>query len=297
MATDANPATEAETVPETSTDTKATEPEKAADTSKSNAIPYDRFKEVVDQKNEVATRYEALEQQFTQKSDDLTKMIALLEAKDNDAAIVAAIREFAKDGNPAHRELVENLDKMLTGADEDEDSDDSDEKSEQSPKSEGKELKKLVNEAREELAEHAADQQADLLLMKADTLAEKYFDALPDQYTDQDKQVISKLLTDDVNWETIEENPDSLSEEIAGAFERTLESFGTPRGEVASEEVANEEKTTEAEKNEPEVPEHMLKDWGELKEVKLPGGETLQPIHSDDDFAAALAQEIRRSRS
>lgn len=298
MDKDAKSTESVEKVTEPSTETEVTETEEVTKTSegkgKDNAVPYNRFKEVVDQKNDLNQRYEALETQFADKQTELGQLIEVLQNRENDAAIVTAIREIARTGTDEQKSLVDQLDKILKGEElpEKEDEGKSDPKS-----ADDKKLVQLIEKTRNELTEHAADQQTDLLLMKADLLAEKYFEALPPQYTEQDKQIISKLLIDEVSWDSIEENPDSLNDEVAKSFERTLELFGEPRGSVAEEEV-KEESNTEVKAPEPELPEHLTKDWGNLKSVTLPDGKTtLQPEFTDDDFRAGLAEELRRTRS
>jgi hypothetical protein len=300
MDKDAKSTESVEKVTEPSTETEVTETEEVTKTSegkgKDNAVPYNRFKEVVDQKNDLNQRFEALETQFADKQTELGQLIEVLQNRENDAAIVTAIREIARTGTDEQKGLVDQLDKILKGEELPPEEDDVEGKSD--PKSaDDKKFIKLIEKTREELTEHAADQQTDLLLMKADILAEKYFEALPPQYTEQDKQIISKLLIDDVAWDSIEGNPDSLNDEVAKSFERTLELFGDPRGSVAEEEV-KEESTTEVKAPEPEIPEHLTKDWGNLKSVTLPDGKTtLQPEFTDEDFRAGLAEELRRTRS
>jgi hypothetical protein len=287
---------EVATESETSTDQKdvgTTEEQGKTSEAKSDKdyVPYDRFKEVIDQKNEFKEKLDQLESVADQRAQELSQMVDLLQARETDTQLVNAIRALAADGNPQHRELVESLDKVLQGLD------DAVETGEKTPEQADKETKAAIAETKEAMEDIAADQQAELLLMKADLLAEKYFDALPPEYSDQDKEVISTLLTDKVNWEAIEEDPNVLSEEIPKAFEQVLQFFGEPRGKAA--EVATEGETKQPAKEaapEPEVPEHLKVEWGELKEVKTPKGSLLKPTHSDDDFSDALAKELRRMR-
>ena len=220
----------------------------------------------------------------------LYPVVELLQQKEGDTQLVNAIRAVANDGNPEHRELVENLDSVLQGIEK------SVEKGETTPEAAADETKLAIAQTQEALQDVASDQQAELLLMKADLLAEKYFDALPPEYTDEDKEVISTLLTDAVNWEAIEEDPNVLQDAIPQAFEEVLQFFGEPRGE-AVQATEGETKQTTAPVTAPveeEVPEHLKTDWGELKEIQTPKGEVLKPIHSDEDFEKALANELKR---
>lgn len=255
-------------------------------------VPYDRFKEVIDQKNEFKEKLDHLEKVADDRSKELSQMVELLQARESESQIVNAIRALAADGNPQHRELVESLNNALQGIEE------SVESGEKTPEQAAADTKAAIAETQEAMEDIASNQQAELLLMKADLLAEKYFDALPPDYSDQDKEVLSTLLTDHVNWEAIEEDPNVLSEEIPKAFEKVLQFFGEPRGKAA--EVATEGETKqpakEAASPEPEVPEHLKVEWGELKEVQTPKGAVLKPTHSDDDFSDALAKELRRMR-
>jgi hypothetical protein len=281
----------------TSSDSKATETVEGTESpkdGKGNTVPYDRFKEVVAQKNEFSEKYEALEKQFADRQSELGQMIELLNAREDDAKIVSAIRQLG--ANPEHKELVERLDNLLQGKEVEEEKAPEGEQSDQDKAN--RKTEKLLAETREALEEQVADQQTDLLLTKADLLAQRYFDALPEEYTDQDKGVISKLLTDEVKWEAIEENNDVLNDEVASGFERALKEFGQPRGSVAEKTEEKTESTTEAEETpKDEVPEYLAKDWGEMKEVKLPDGTVLkEQVHSDDDWKEALAAAIRAGR-
>ena len=278
---------EASTDPKQVVEAESTE---AQGKTSEDRIPYDRFKEVVDQKNEFKEKLESLETEHSARMQDLTQMVELLQAKESDSQLVNAIRAVANDGNPEHRELVENLDAVIQGIEK------SVEKGETTPEAAADETKLAIAQTQEALQDVASDQQAELLLMKADLLAEKYFDALPPEYTDEDKEVISTLLTDAVNWEAIEEDPNVLQDAIPQAFEEVLQFFGEPRGE-AVQATEGETKQTTAPVTAPveeEVPEHLKTDWGELKEIQTPKGEVLKPIHSDEDFEKALANELKR---
>jgi len=297
MPKDENTAESAEVVPETSTETQATDTAKATGSSKETGegtnVPYTRFKEMVDQRDDLSQRYDALESNFADRQTEQGQLIELLRSKDADVDILNRIREMGQSGSELEKELVDRLDKHLKGDVEEEAL--PAEAGEKATKSSADEKTvKLLKETREELTERAADQQADLLLMKADLLSEKYFDALPEQYTDQDKRVVGQLLVDTVDWEEIENNPDSLNEEVAKAFENTLELFGDPRGTVVEKEEATESTPVADNSSKPEQPEYLKTDWGELRDVKMPDGTVLkEQVHSEDDWRTALAQSIR----
>ena len=201
-------------------------------------VPYDRFKEVIDQKNEFKEKLDHLEKVADDRSKELSQMVELLQARESESQIVNAIRALTADGNPQHRELVESLNNALQGIEE------SVESGEKTPEQAAADTKAAIAETQEAMEDIASNQQAELLLMKADLLAEKYFDALPPDYSDQYKEVLSTLLTDHVNWEAIQEDPNVLSEEIPKAFEKVLHFFVEPRAKPA--EVSTEGETSEA---------------------------------------------------
>lgn len=254
-------------------------------------IPYDRFKEVVDQKNEFKEKFDALEAESQDRTKELGQMVALLESREGDTQLVNSIRALAGDGNPEHRDLVQNLDNVLQGIEK------SVETGDKTPEEAAVDTKSALAATQTAMEDMAGEQQAELLLMKADLLAEKYFEALPPDYSDQDKEIISTLLTDAVDWEAIEADPNVLSEVIPSAFEEVLQFFGEPRGTPAAEAKGEETKQT-ATVTEPvaeeEVPSHLKTNWGELKEVTTPKGTLLKPVQSEDDFRAGLAAELKR---
>lgn len=276
---------------ETSTDKVEAGSNEEQGKASNEPIPYDRFKEVVDQKNEFKEKFDALEAESKDRTTELGQMVALLEAREGDTQLVNSIRGLAADGNPEHRELVQNLDNILQGIEKSVDEGD------KTPEQAAVDTKSALAATQEAMEDIAGEQQAELLLMKADLLAEKYFDALPPDYSDQDKEIISTLLTDAVDWEAIEEDPNVLSEVIPAAFEEVLQFFGEPRGTPAAEAKGEETKQT-ATVTEPvvekEVPSHLKTDWGELKEIKTPKGTLLSPVQSEDDFRAGLAAELKR---
>ncbi len=295
---DENTATAEEAVVEstTSTDSTATKTAKAETSAsdKGNAIPQERLNEVIGQRNDYKAQLETMETQFSERQGELSQMIELLKSRDEDAAILTRIREMASTGNEQEKEIVNNLDLILQGK-HDEIADI--EKAHAEGDTEGAEAKtvQLLKETKAEIGEAVVETRNDLLLMKADLLSEKYFDALPDQYTDKDKEVLNTLLTNNVDWDKIESNPDSIKEEIAKGFETTLEFFGDPRGSVAEKTEVTESTTETESTSESEIPEYLSTDWGEMKEVQLPDGKTtIQPVQSEGDFRSALAQALKR---
>lgn len=283
---------------ESSAESKATETEEATKSSekpnKGEWIPRDRFNEVNDQKKEIQTRYETLEQQFADRQNELSQMIELLQSREQDSALVSHLRELGLQGTEEQKALIKQLDEVLQGKEPE--VEEAEEGKQGDPDRKAiKKTNELLEQTREELSESIEDQKEDLIVMQANMVADKYFEALPEQYTDQDKTVISELLVDRVKWDGIREDPSTLSDEIARAFEETCTYFGTPRGSVAEEAEKTEETPEAKPAPEEEIPENLKIEWGELKEVQLPDGKTtLKPVHSDDDFRAALADELRK---
>ncbi len=276
---------------ETSTDKVEAGSKEEQGKASNEPIPYDRFKEVVDQKNEFKEKFDALEAESQDRTKELGQMVALLEAREGDTQLVNSIRALAAGGNPEHRDLVQNLDNILQGIEK------SIEKGDKTPEQAAVDTKSALAATQEAMEDIAGEQQAELLLMKADILAEKYFDALPPEYSDQDKEIISTLLTDAVDWEAIEEDPNALSEVIPASFEKVLQFFGEPRGKPAAEVKGEETKQTATVAEpvaEAEVPQHLKTEWGELKEVTTPKGTVLKPVQSEEDFRKGLAEELKR---
>jgi len=290
-------------VSEASTDTNAAETADVVETSgkpegdsKKGWIPQSRFNEVIGQREEFKGQYEVLQQQYSEARTELGQMIELLGKKEESSQIVDVLRTLAQHGTDEQKQALAKVDAWLQNK-EPEATEEEDTETPDKGKLDVKVVKDLAD-TKEALEQQAKDQQDNLILLEARLIAEKYFDALPEQYTDQDKGAIEKLLRENVDWDGIEENPDVLSDAMAKAFESTLEEFGTPRGSVAEVE-GSKETTTETKDSSEEQAAKPEVNWGEMKDsgMKMTDGTPiLEPVQSDEDYRAALAEKMRQGR-
>lgn len=206
--------TETETVVETTT---SEEP-----STGTKSVPYSRFKEVIDQKNDLSTQLNDLQSTFNQNNDSLAKMTQMLEAAKQDSDLIKEIKALAND--PTMLPHVEALDKRIRGIE-----DEIEETGEVDDKSLDK-ARQILERKQAQLSEQLQEQSSDLLTQRADNIADKWLESLPDQYTDQDKEIVGQLWASKVNWNDIESNPDTLDDVLASTFQETITSFGTPRG-------------------------------------------------------------------
>lgn len=282
-------------------DTKETQETKSEDSKveeKSTEAPkgkgaQDRIRELVDKTKTYESDLEKVMGTLNERDTEIGKLVDLLEMKENDSRVVQKINELHAD--PRYTKMIEDLDKLIRGEEVEADDTDSSEKGEKGEKSEknsSDDLIRLIAERDDEVGQAFAEQQADLILHKADILTDKYIEQLPEEYTEDDKRLIQGLLADHIDWDSIEEDPDSLIDKFAEGFEETLEYYGTPKGMVS--EVDTKEDTRSS-KEEISVEDLVKADWGKLKTVKTPEGKEVKAAAvSDEDFTKALAEAMRR---
>ena len=216
----------------------------------------------------------------------------MLSLKENDSQIVQRINDLHAD--PRFKDDIEKLDHLLRTGDFPETEEAPDDKSEEGKKeSSDSKTRQLLEQTRESLEDRIANQEADIILGKADILTDRYLNELPDEYNDDDKRLIKELLTDRIDWEAVEDDPELLPEAFAEGFQETLNHYQTPKGFVPEPEENEEEP------GKPEVTLESLmeQDWGKLKEVTTPDGKTVKvPAVSDDQYTNVLAEVIRQGR-
>lgn len=250
--------------------------------SGASSVPYDRFKEVVDLKNTFQAELSSTKAELTERSAAIDRLTAVVEARESDAQTIQELRRLAED--PRYRDMVVTLDKAIKGIEEEVAT------GETSKKDASDQTARLLAETRQEMQDQILDQRAELILARADSMAEKYLANLPEEYTGEDKAVIARLWTDQVDWESVEQSPNLLAEKLAESLQTTLETYGTPRGQIA---------TTETTETKPEpTPEEELQElvglnWGKMEKISTAKGDTFKPVVSDDEFAEAAARVLK----
>lgn len=258
----------------------------AATKAKVTTIPYDRFQAVVEQKNNAFLEMETLRTQLDQRTAELGRAVDLIQTKDRDAQLVAEIRRLSE--NPKWRDTIERLDKAVRGIEDDV------EEGKVSETKGDERVFKEIEKAKAEMREQLADTQAETLLDRANTMAREYMANLPDQYTDEDKRVISRLLVDTIDWDGIEAQPTNLANFVAAGFQEAINVNGTPRGiERAAITTSNQESVKEKDA----LNTLLSAEWGKTREVDRGGKTIREPIVNDGDFTKALAAVMRESRA
>jgi len=157
----------------------------------------------------------------------------------------------------------------------------------------------LLEQTREEIADVQATAAAENLVARADIIADKLLAQLPEEYNEQDRNVIQSLWTDKMDWDAAVANPDTLSDILTEGFQQTLNLYGTPRGALFTGEEVQELTPEQAEL--PLTPEEELEglmnqNWGVTSEKDLGNGRTAVVAEkSDEDFNDALASIIRKA--
>jgi hypothetical protein len=255
------------------------------------AIPYERFQEVIGQKNTLAEELQAVKSEASKDRDSLAKLATMLQEKENDTNILNEIRALAL--NPKYRDALELIDKGLRGVEEEV------EAGETTPEKADIETKKLLAK-QAQIEDSVADQKAELIIQRADLLADKWLESLPPEYTEDDRKVIANLWTNNVDWDSVEQNPGNLDKILAESFQQSINTFGTPRGSLLNpDDVEFVDETTTKAADPVEELATMLRDkqYGATKLVKTHSGkEVPMPIIGDDEFAADFARVLKARR-
>jgi hypothetical protein len=268
-----------------------TDPKQSAETTdkgqkaKSQAVPYDRFKEKVDALDKAAAKIDEL----TERDKEQAVKLAQLES---DHDVLERLRGLA--GDDRYSGLVQTLDKALRGIHEDVKQGDKTEKQADVA------TKDLFNEHKAELEDAFATQRADLLWQQAQSISERMLEDLGEDYDANDIEAIAKLWNPATDWDAIEVNPDSMRQELLESLKTVVESYGEPRGALKAKVKQFEEKTQQTQETTPvQSQEESLKgllekDWGKVKTNA--DGKVLGPELSDEDFQATLAKVMRMGR-
>lgn len=281
-----------DTVKETVVADEGTETEEKGSTKKGTAAQA-RIQELVAKAKSFEERASELEAKLAEKDQEVGKLIDLVKDRETDSRIVAKINELHS--TPEYKEIVEKLDRAIRGL---EPLPETKPAEAAAPKPGEDLLKGIKGELDRERAareNEIADTRSDLLLMKSELVLENLFKQLPDtEYTPDDQRVLNSALADFIDWDTIEENPSVLENEVARGFQKAIDWYGNPRGRVAAEAAKTTNKGTDA-KSEPDVDFTKL-DFGKMKTVNVGGKEKLAPAISDDEFASMLGAALRRER-
>lgn len=285
-------ALESSSTPETELETPTEEVTKTEEGGEENRVPQSRFNEINEALKETRLESKEARGQLAETQDRLVKMAELLEAKEADVQTLNEIKGYVND--PEMKDHVLAIDQKLKGIEAIQEEVDA---GETTPEDALEQTRDLLDEAREEMRDTQADVQADQLIARADVIAERLLQALPEEYNADDIGVINDLFHENVDWDATVADPDHLSEILTQGFQETIDRYGMPRGALFNAEeveVLTPEVTAEdTQSPEEELAELMELPWGGLKQEEVGGKTVVSPELSDDDFNAMLAQGVR----
>ena len=276
---------------------KATEPTEDVKTEekvKSQAVPYERFKEVNDQRRTLADEMKALQDKLSGRDQEFGKLKQVADDREYDSKVVAKINELHAD--PKYTDIIETLNKAIMGVEVEEETGDL------KPEEAAAKKQDALTKANEALGEKLEKTQHDMILDRCDRVIDKFFDQLPEAYNADDKEILKGRLGEKINWETIEQNPDGYVDVLHGAFQEVVDWYKTPKGALIDPEALKAlaaKESPEAGKPEPKVEDLLKKDWGKLKDtgrkVKTMSGEVkiMEPEVSDGDFSRILGRMLK----
>ncbi len=269
---------------ETSTTEEVTETEEKG-SKEENRVPQKRFNEVNSALKEAREAQEASVTQLAESNEKLVRMAELLESKDDDVQTLNEIKSYIND--PDMADHVKAIDAKLRGIDAEV------ETGETTPDEALAKTNALLAQTREEVADAQATVQAEQLVTKADIIAEKLLAQLPEEYNEQDRNTITSLWTNGMDWDEAVADPDNLAELLTKDFQTVIDEYGVPRGSLVTTEEAEENETETAQTPEQELEAAMGLDWGATKTVEKSGRTTVEADLSDDAFNALQAKIIR----
>jgi hypothetical protein len=206
---------------------------------------------------------------------------------EKDSQVVDAIKNLYQDEK--YRPHVQAIDNALRGIDEEV----------VVAKEEGdpaavSAAEKRFDEKTEQLEGLLADQRADNLWDKAKGLAKEMLEALPEQYTDNDRETLADLWKSRVDWDGIEKGgAETIPAHLNKSLAEVIRKYGTPRGAIAAkttEEIESRVPEAKIVSDEDKVKDILDKNWAELdKDGK--------PLMSQEDFDAGMADLLRATRN
>lgn len=259
-----------------------------------------RIQELVSARKAAEEKAAEYEEELKQTRTRLEKMTDLATEREKDSRLVAKINElYEKD--PNLKPIIETLDAAVSGKEYKVNTatgkvEEVDVKPDAKALEEINKLRSELKQGHESLASQVADQKARAILSEADSVISSLLGQLPETYGDKDREVIAVTLDNEINWEAIEKDPDSLGKEIEAATQRVVNWYGDPRGALKADKT---ETTTEKANAKLTVEDIVNKNWGKLNEVGKDsyGRPKFEAAVSDADFSKVMGEAMRRSNS
>lgn len=253
----------------------------------SKTVPYERLSQVVQQKNALADKYNALEEQYNNANARETELRDRVSGQEQDSEILEAIKNLALDDR--YKDHVTAIDRALQGIDEE-----VQEATEAGDTERASKAELRLDEKLAEIEDLQDEQRADALWSETASRAKDMLEALPAEFTTEDKAVIGKLWTPGVDWDLIEEEGrDSIPQALNESFARTIKEYGTPRGALVAnttQEIESRIPEAKLTSSEDKIQSLLDTDWAETNDEG-------KAVQSDDDFAAGVAEMLRQTNS
>lgn len=257
----------------------------------STHVPYDRFKQKVDQVQTLEEKLQAATakaEEVTEREEKLRKQIVQLEQEHD---VLERLRALADDEK--YRPMLERLDKALKGIDDEVEAGTKTEE-------EGKEdARKLFEKESKKINEEVDKKTAEMIFQHANLIADRMLEALPETYNAADRKAISQDWSSAVDWNKIEEDSSVMKEELQRSFKSVVEAYGEPRGALEKYKAELEELKAKAEEEAPEKPKSaedivkgiIDKDWSKVKTKE--DGTVIGPELDDGEFEQDLAKVLK----
>ncbi len=289
------------------TEEKATKKAEKPAKAKGHKGANDRIQDLLAKVEEAEGMASTHEETVAARDKEIGTLIEQLELQKGEHAVVQQINHLHQT-NPEMKAVIEALDQELQGKNPDwtklalpnastnaeGDGKEGDEKSDVDAVAQAREL---IQTHQNEVDEQLQEQADELILHKADILTDAYIAELPDEYNEEDQHIIRSVLSEHIDWDAIEENPNDLPDKFAEGFQSVLKWYRTPKGAGPSVDEDGDENTTKEAKpvTEESVKDFANLDWGKLKTVETPSGKQVVPAVDDTDYASALGDMLKKA--
>ncbi len=261
----------------------------------SEAVPYNRFKEVTDaraaDKTAWATTETELKDQVATAQKTASELTEVVKQGQKDADLVAALRGLSQ--NPKYEDLIGKVDAALSGVDVEEEAEDL------TPEQADDKRHTILSNVQERMQDELNEQKNEILLQRADLIAKDYLAELPEDYNTEDRNVLSEMWANRLEWQSVLETPDKMPDMLKDSLQAALKDYGEPRGKVAQtaelelENATNAPSETKELTIEEQMGKYLGKDYGKVNTVETPDGKKVSlpevaDAEFDDDFANAF---------
>ncbi len=260
---------------------------------KAKAVPYERFKEVIEDKNTLKAERDQIKEKYLEQTTTLANLTKMLETAKSDVDLVREIKDLQRD--PAMLPHLEAIDRKLKGIEAEV------EETGNVDKDKVADVQKLIKAQKAQLDEQMQETRSEMLITRADQIADQWLGALPEEYTDQDRKVISKLWANEVDWNILENQPEKLNEHLRETFKSVINDFGVPRGKLIDPDDPDSYTIEIDEPEKKSIEDELMeaigkKDYGKILDVEKGGKKSRAAAVSDDEFAADMAKILKTNR-